>query len=587
MQMNRLALLPALLSLPIALLVGRGVATAATPPSVAKASIEVEKVGASSTWVAASTVFEGTPARAVVTLANLATPMTATVSVVRGDGVVLGSEGVSLRPGTATVTVPIVTDGMAWSDAGVAAAANLAVSIAYSDGTTATAPLAASLSPRPIVMLHGLWSNADTWKAYEGFVQSRHPGWHAYAVGDGKYAGRMDTGALLSPLRRPNTINQNAAEAWTYVAALRNDLNANEIDIVGHSMGGITTRRLLHAQGEAAQSAIRSVVMLGTPNGGSSCAKTWSVPATFELLPDYMRVFNDANPGYPGVDSTLVYAEHLAPTCLDFSLGDSVVPRWSAKAVDVDRLFVGEPTLHSSMTANRSLFDRFVVPALALPASVEPPQGNASGDGSGRAPDEEQAAQVAKTGSADAGQRIDIPVVVAAGEELRVSVVTGPGADLVLESPSGREIPLKQQAVGLPVYTAELPRATQRGTARLRGSSPQRMDWTFSVEGSDLVMDATVDESGDRLTVKADLDDPDADGVRSVQAKIVDQSGDDRTTLRLKDDGTGTDRRSDDEEFAGSGRVATEDGEQVLVEVRATFDDGRQRVVVLGMTDEE
>lgn len=578
------AALAALLLLLVALPEQRAWSAPASQVSVSSAVLQALTVGTADDWAERSPVFEGTRGRVVVTATATGTPVQATFRVVRADGRVLGSAGASVS-GPSTVTIPVETDGAAWSSTGVAADGALSVTVALPDGTTTSAPVVGAIAPRPVVLLHGLWSDASTWSAYDGLLKSRHPSWSAYAVGDGRFPGVMDTGALLQPTRRPNTVDENAAAAWTYIEALRTGLNANEVDVVGHSMGGIITRRLLHAQGAAAQDAIRDVVMLGTPNGGSYCASVWAVPATAPLLPSVMTQFNRDNPGYPGVESTLVYTQHLAPTCTDFSWGDSVVPRWSAKAVDVDRLVVGEPTLHTNMTKDRGLFTAVVVPALARPADAPLPAGTASGDGTGTAPDEETIAQLVRTGAARAGEPLDVPVVVAAGERLTATVVTAGSADLSLVAPDGHTVRLRPSTSGLPVLTAELPVAKSRGTAHLRGTADEALDWTFTVRGGDLVMDATITSVDDRIVVQADLHADDVP-VRSVTARLLDENGDDGTRLRLHDDGVKGDRAAQDDRFAGvaSGR-GFEPEEDVRAIVKTTFVDGRERSVIVGIDE--
>jgi pimeloyl-ACP methyl ester carboxylesterase len=95
----------------------------------------------------------------------------------------------------------------------------------------------------------------------------------------------MNTGSEFSPYRPVNTVEQNAGLAWTFIQDRMTKLNAHEVDIAAHSLGGVITRRMLHdiTYGEPAQDAVRSVVLLGTPNGGSSCSDAWAVPANREL----------------------------------------------------------------------------------------------------------------------------------------------------------------------------------------------------------------------------------------------------------------------------------------------------------------
>src|SRR5690606_11580421 len=37
-----------------------------------------------------------------------------------------------------------------------------------------------TVKPKPVVLVHGMSSNADTWAAYPGLLQARHPLWTAF-----------------------------------------------------------------------------------------------------------------------------------------------------------------------------------------------------------------------------------------------------------------------------------------------------------------------------------------------------------------------------------------------------------------------
>jgi pimeloyl-ACP methyl ester carboxylesterase len=541
-------------------------------------------VGSEDEWIDTDSLFEGTQARIVVNVRNTSTTANKTLVVIRADGLILGSKTMKVTRGESEIVIPLKIDGASWSDVGVAAPQGISVSVAGIEGSGITTN--STISPRPVVLLHGLWSNAGTWSAYEGFVQNINPLWHSYAVGDGQFTGAMDTGALLSPTRRPNSVDANAAQAWTYINDLRTGLNANQIDVVAHSMGGIIIRRVLHAYGKDAQQAVRDVVMLGTPNGGSKCASTWSVPATQPLLPSVMKQFNLDNPGYPGVNSTLVFAEHLAPTCLDFSWGDTVVPRWSAKTVDVDRLYKGEATLHSNMTKDKNYFNSYVIPALAHQKGGEEPPSNVSGNGSGKEPAGANTIQLASEGAFEANQVVDIPIVLNEGEQLYVSVITGNDADLEIVGIGGESIKLVKTNPDMPVYVANTGTADKAGKAYLRGSSSSRAEWSFTIVGSESSLTLKLESENGRIHLDANLQDSNGVTVQSVKAEITDENGDDSYSVTLNDDGVYGDWRRDDLRFSGtvSGRDFERD-EDVQVIVTATYADGTTRTVIAGLDE--
>lgn len=229
-----------------------------------------------------------------------------------------------------------------------------------------------TLAPRPVILVHGMWSSADTWSSYTrsgGFAVTANPRWQASAV------STMDTGSMFAPYRSVKTIAENAALAWSFIRDRMADLNAHEVDLVGHSMGGLIIRRILNdpVDGADAQAAVRAVVIIGTPNGGSSCSDAWSVPANRELTFTSVAAFNTAYPGYPGTYATALYSDHFRSTCFEASVGDLAVPAWSALAQPVNVARRIDPGVqHAGMTADRRLFDDYVLPALALTAAPVP-----------------------------------------------------------------------------------------------------------------------------------------------------------------------------------------------------------------------
>ena len=246
-------------------------------------------------------------------------------------------------------------------------------SISTSAATTFTVPIA--LAPRPLILVHGMWSTASIWSSYTDNVNrlsTVNSRWRGYAV------STMDTGSVFFPYAAVNSIQQNAALAWTYVQQRMSALNAHEVDVLAHSLGGVITRRMLHDPtfGAAAQAAIRSVVLLGTPNGGSSCSDAWSVPANAELTYTAMDTFNLAYPGYPGAFTTSLYSDNYSSTCFDSNAGDLFVPAWSTQAQSVNVVREIDPGVqHANMPGSSGVFTDYVLPALALagaPAAAGP-----------------------------------------------------------------------------------------------------------------------------------------------------------------------------------------------------------------------
>lgn len=344
-------------------------------PTVIDASVEVQSVSNPESWVPTSTVFEGSPARIVV---ELDAPSAEDIDVevkLPGLDQSIGQSSAAIPQGTSSVTVQLDTQHGAWIPDGSSSSQpnpadrlDIAVAVNGQDVTSAE-PFAVPfrVAPRPVAFLHGMWASADWWNNYTkqgNFLATAHPDWRGFAV------DTMDTGSALRPLARVNSVERNAELAWEYISARMAELNAHQFDVVGHSMGGVIIRRMLHdpAYGDQAQDAIRSVVLLGTPNGGSPCSDTIVVPANRELTFAAMEAFNETYPGYPGTFSTSLYADHYQLTCFDSSPGDFSVPAWSTQAQPVDVVEKIAPgVIHLEMTRNERIFSDYLKPALARP----------------------------------------------------------------------------------------------------------------------------------------------------------------------------------------------------------------------------
>lgn len=181
-----------------------------------------------------------------------------------------------ISPGaTGMVSFDWDTDGLAWLGVNPAEDYLFRVEISIESTEFAQAiDMPIDVRPRPIVAAHGLWSSAATWNAYPGFIAGVRDDWEFYAVGDGQYEGLMDTGAFPLAIGT-NRISDNARELGQYIEAMRNDRGAVHFDLVVHSMGGLISRRYvqnLMFDSPDENPLARNLVMLGTPNEGSTLA---------------------------------------------------------------------------------------------------------------------------------------------------------------------------------------------------------------------------------------------------------------------------------------------------------------------------
>lgn len=350
-----------------------------------------------------------------------------------------------------------------------------------STSITSTSAFAVPLTvaPRPVMFVHGMWSDASIWSAYTqsgNFLAGAHPAWRGYAV------DTMNTGTPWLPYASVNTIADNAALAWTYVREKMSMLNAHEVDLVGHSLGGVIIRRMLHdpAHAAAAQAAVRSVVLIGTPNGGSSCSDAWVVPANRELTFTAMNAFNLAYPGYPGAFTTSLYSDGVNSTCFDSSTGDFFVPAWSTQAQSVHAVRRITPAvLHWNQPSDAGLFTNDLKPTLAL-ASAPVDSGPTPQLTNPNAPSTRVAEGTANGISLSATQT----VTVEQGRTIVVNVVAPDGATGTVSYPGGSgaaSVPLAQEG-DYPILKAELSYAALGGT------------------GSPLVIPLTIDSTASAST---------------------------------------------------------------------------------------
>lgn len=309
--------------------------------------------------------------------------------------------------------------------------------------------------PRPVVLVHGFLSNPETWKPYlgaDGFLAAL--GIQGFAVGDGQVPGALNTGNILSPAERSNTIAQNAAVLASYIEGVRQKTGAQMVDLVVHSMGGMISRyyidRLMKDRDVA------QLIMLGSPMGGSDCAVLpaalgFYLPASIEIRESYMRgVFNQQITHRWGIEfydlgGTAINEAFKSP-CTGVP-NDTVVSFGSINAIPLqsDRFDV----IHSELTLSQGVFEDFVQPLLQKPARAFPPRGQ---------PDPAPAAQAEPplqftrlyTGHVDPGGSTELTINIEAGLSVASFALYDPSRSVttIVRGASGNIIQLSPEANG-------------------------------------------------------------------------------------------------------------------------------------------
>ncbi|HEX6125094.1 MAG TPA: hypothetical protein VFZ23_06940 [Pyrinomonadaceae bacterium] len=233
------------------------------------------------------------------------------------------------------------------------------------------------VAPKPVVLVHGLWSNAKAWESWQNILTTSHSyDWKAFPVGEKPEKGIMNTGGSFLSTQPTNSIFENSQQLGKYIRYAQEDRNAWHVDVVAHSMGGLITRHYIHQfmppNPPDGRPQISHLVMLGTPNMGSPCADVMN--ATFEFLgknveavrqlrQDVAQEFNRVNVNRKGVKFSVLAGDPLPVMCKDQVWNDGVVPVNSAiwKIKDNAR----SKSLHTDLTGT-SDFSSFVKPRLAI-----------------------------------------------------------------------------------------------------------------------------------------------------------------------------------------------------------------------------
>jgi pimeloyl-ACP methyl ester carboxylesterase len=347
------------------------------------ATDEVETVPSTGT-------IDGNKVDLIVTLHNnTATPQKTNVSfgspIDNSASVGITKSGVSV-PAEASMNVDEVlnTNGLAWTNGGEPDPERT-IKIMLADGTNETATL--TVNPKPVILVHGLWSSAATWHAYVGsggFLAKVNPLWKGYAVGDGQAPGVMNTEPFEFPA---STIAQNAFQEATYIKGVRESTDADHVDIVAHSMGGLISRYYLQElmpeplPGDT-KPVVSHLVMMGTPNEGSLCAYyalavqqlyklvsgTPSInQPILQLTTGYVTGFNKEITNARGVPFSILagIGFRKASVCTTpGELNDGVVTEKSAWWTIPDRTTA--PLIHTSETGSEEAFVKWVKPHLAI-----------------------------------------------------------------------------------------------------------------------------------------------------------------------------------------------------------------------------
>jgi hypothetical protein len=233
------------------------------------------------------------------------------------------------------------------------------------------------VAPKPLVLVHGLWSNWRAWESWQNVLTTSHSyDWKAFPVGEKPEKGSMNTGGEFLSAGPTNGIFENSQQLGKYIRYAQEDRNAWHVDIVAHSMGGLISRHYIHnfmpADSPDGRPQVSHLVMLGTPNMGSPCADVMNstfealgknVEAIRQLKPSVVAEFNKVNTNRKGVKFSVLAGDPLPVMCKTVVWNDGVVPvesaRWKIKDSAVSK------NVHTDLTGTAD-FSAFVKPRLAV-----------------------------------------------------------------------------------------------------------------------------------------------------------------------------------------------------------------------------
>lgn len=233
------------------------------------------------------------------------------------------------------------------------------------------------VAPKPVVLVHGLWSNWQAWSSWQNILTTSHSyDWKAFPVGEKPENGVMNTGKEFMSTAQTDSIGDNARQLATYIEYAQKDRNAWHVDLVAHSMGGLISRwyidQLMKNYTETPRPRVAHLVMLGTPNMGSPCADVMDltfdilgkqVEAVRQLRTDYIEGFNKIHTQRKGVKFSALAGNSMPGFCKWSGEGDGVVPVTSALWTIKDTGLTN--SIHTDLTGTKD-FSGFVKPRLAI-----------------------------------------------------------------------------------------------------------------------------------------------------------------------------------------------------------------------------
>ncbi len=242
------------------------------------------------------------------------------------------------------------------------------------------------VAPKPVVLVHGLWDNWRRFEVWQNIFTTVHSyDWKAFPVGEKPEKGVMDMGEF-GTLKPGKSLTENAAALKSYISYAQQDRNAWHVDIVAHSTGGLVARnyvsQLMPEPLEDGRPQVSHLLLLGTPNTGSTCADMMYIVTGNQPLYYATRLFavefNRVNSTRKGVRFSALAGNPMPFMCNAVTPNDTFVSVASAHWTIKDTATT--PYTHEELTGDKGLahfvndrptkgipiFTDFVKPRLAI-----------------------------------------------------------------------------------------------------------------------------------------------------------------------------------------------------------------------------
>lgn len=193
--------------------------------------------------------------------------------------------------------------------------------------------------PRPVVLVHGTQANMTVnWNSLSPLL--KNAGYCVFALNYGQEPDRHYPGYPGSAAPGGTApLDQSAAQLARFVDRVRAATGSSEVDIVGHSQGGLMPRYYLKSLGGS--TSVHTLIGLAPPNHGTDRTTAGTPPGTSTVVPlvagaawadettgsPFLTELNAGGDTVPGVDYTVIesrYDTTVSPYTSAFLEGSEV-----------------------------------------------------------------------------------------------------------------------------------------------------------------------------------------------------------------------------------------------------------------------